>query len=708
MWDGDGVCFKRWFLKGAGMLRWCLVLFMSLLVSSVEASVDSLVVAAQDTTLSEDARIEMLKTAVKDDETGKAAHALGRLYMEMGGVSKVHSAERWLKRAMDKDKDNGTYLASLAEYFWRIGRRTTAIGYAKRGVDRDPNNVLPLYWVARFEMWQMIWSMNTERTVYRDEGMVVTFSLDKYGIEARNAAIGYLTRAVAIDPDYWPTHHLLGLVYFEGRMEGELIALFEDYVKRHPNNVNAHFFLGLGYQSQESLKKAFEQYQHGMALMPLKDQRFMMSVFVMADPDSTSPNIDAIRRFWTGHDPLYLTEYNERLLEHSRRVAYADLRFGDPLKGVSGWYTDKGQAYIRYGHPVAVVVRPGEVKTGVDQPLRRQDDWARQAEWGMTSHNYQFRLEKWEYDGFQLIFENTDTRDYWEFRIGWLDSQVNPLGLDTFIEYKPEHFVDPYKMKRYNAPHQLAQFRGENGKSRVEMYYGLSVEELESKEDRPGLRDVELKQGIFLFNADWDTLRREIVKVKKLPFIRYDALQAGYVFSGDRLEMAPGRHYLTAEIQDVATQSLGTFRDTVDVRSFAGDDLNVSDLLLARRVVERENRPLGRDRFLVLSNPLRQYERGGRVVVYFEVYNLKRNEFGATHYELTFQVRALNDAGDVEDVEWTTAISYEQRGNRDWEPLFLGLELDKVMPGPKALRVLVKDLQSEQTTLATTAFRVMW
>lgn len=694
------------------MLRWFLILVVILLSTRVDASVDSLLVAAQDTLLGEEVRIDLLKAAIKEDETGRAMHALGRLYMELGGVSKVHSAERWLKRAMDKERNNGTYLASLAEYFWRIGRRTTAIEYARRGVDRDPNNVLPLYWAARFEMWQMTRTLDTEQVDYNygDDPQItqVTFSLERYGIEARDAAIGLLTRAIALDPDYWPTHHLLGLVYFEGRKPLELIGLFEDYLERHPNNTNAHFFLGLGYQSQDNLRQAFAQYQAGLKLMSPKDQQFMMSVFVMADPDSTAPNIDAIRKFWTGRDPLYLTEYNERLLEHSRRVAYADLRFGDPLKGISGWYTDKGQAYIRYGHPITVVAHPAGFATGADLPGFMQDYLARAAQWQSMSKNYSHRQELWRYDGFTLIFENTDTRDYWQYRIGWLDSEVNPLAFDTFVEYKSEHYTDPYKMKRYKAPYQLAQFRGENGKSRVEMYYGLSIDEVTSKEDRPGLRDVELKQGIFLFDANWDTLKREVVKVKKLPFMRYDALQAGYVFSGDRLELNPGRHYLAAEIQDVSTQSLGTFRDTLDVRAFGGDTLNVSDLLIARRVVERDNRPLGRDRFLVLSNPLKQYERGGQLVVYFEVYNLLRNEFGATHYELTFQVRALNDAGDLEDAEWATAVSYDQRGNRDWEPLYLALDLKKIMPGPKALRVLVKDLQSEQTTLALAAFRVMW
>ncbi|MBT5828886.1 MAG: GWxTD domain-containing protein [Candidatus Latescibacteria bacterium] len=695
------------------MLGGVLIVLFTLCAVRIDASVDSLMVVATDTTLSDDARVDLLKQAAKDDETGAAMHALGRLYMEIGGVSKVHSAERWLKRAINKDKENGTYLASLAEYFWRIGRRTTAITYAKRGIERDPNNVLPLYWAARFEMWEMTKTLDAEQVDYNygDDARVtqVTFSLEKYGIEARNAAIGLLTRAVALAPDYWPIHHLLGLVYFEGRMEGELVALFEDYLERHADNVNAHFFLGLGYQAQDRLKPAFEQYREGLKQMAPQDQRFMMSVFVMADPDSTSPNIDGIRRFWTGRDPLYLTEYNERLLEHSRRVAYADLRFGDPLKGISGWHTDKGQAYIRYGHPISVVAHPAEFRTGTDLPGFMQDYLERSVQWQSMSKNYSFREELWRYDGFTLIFENTDTRDYWEYRIGWLDPEVNPLAFDTFIEYKPDHFVDPYKMKRYTAPYQLAQFRGKNGKSRVELYYGLPVDELTSEEDgRPGLRDVELKQGIFLFNANWDTLKREVVKVKKLPFVRYDALQEGYVFSGDRLQMNPGRHYLTAEIQDVATQSLGSFRDTLDVRSFAGNDLNVSDLLLARRVVEREKRPPGRDRYLVLSNPLRQYQRGSRAVVYFEVYNLQRDDFGGTHYELTFQVRALSDANDLDDAEWTTAVSYEQRGNRDWEPLYLALELKKVMPGPKALRVLVKDLQSEQMALTMTAFRVMW
>ena len=87
---------------------------------------------------------------------------------------------------------------------------------------------------------------------------------------------------------------------------------------------------------------------------------------------------------------------------------------------------------------------------------------------------------------------------------------------------------------------------------------------------------------------------------------------------------------------------------------------------------------------------------------------MQRDEFGGTHYKLTFQVRALSDSDELEEADWATAVSYEQRGNRDWEPLFLALELNRTMPGPKALRVVIEDLESFEQATAMAGFRVMW
>lgn len=696
------------------MMRIC-VWLMLFAPAVAWASVDSLLVLAADTLRVEKEREAMLREAVRVDDSGRAMHALGRLLMESGSLGSVNDAERWLRRAMDREPNNGTFLASIAEYYWRIGRRTTAIQYARRGIERDPDNALPLYWAGRFQMWEMTRYLNAERQVVNyggnpeDVPTMAAFSLEEYGIEARDAAIGYLTRAVGLDPEHWPSHHLLGLVYHEGRMSDRLIGLFEGYLERHPDAVSAHFFLGLGHQGTGDLQNAYAAYASGLNRMATGDRQFMMGVFLMADPDSTAPDFEAIRKFWTGRDPLFLTPYNERLLEHCRRVAYADLRFGDPIKGRAGWFTDKGQAYIRYGHPISLVALPAEFHTGIDLPAYLQDWVAWQAREAMMSQQYSHRREFWHYEGFTLMFENPDTRDYWQFRLGWLDGNFYPMAFKQLVERKPDDYRDPYRMRRYAAPFQVAQFRGEADTARVEVYYALPVEELSTSAGAvSGLRDVRVNQGVFLFGADWDTLRREVRRVGQLPFVQYDALRAGYVLGGEWLNLRPGRYYVAAEVEDPQTQSLGAFRDTLNVRQFSRTALDLSDVLLARRVVEREDRPFGRNRYMVLSNPLEQYENSGQAVVYFEVYNLSRDAFGGTHYELTFQVRALADGDSPEQVDWATAVTYDQKGSRDWEPLFLALDLARVMPGPKALRVVVKDLHTGQEAMSLAQFRVMW
>ncbi|NIO00898.1 MAG: GWxTD domain-containing protein [Candidatus Latescibacteria bacterium] len=52
--------------------------------------------------------------------------------------------------------------------------------------------------------------------------------------------------------------------------------------------------------------------------------------------------------FWRMRDPTPNTEANEALEEHLRRVRYATTHFSSLD---SGWKTDRGQVYIKYGEP---------------------------------------------------------------------------------------------------------------------------------------------------------------------------------------------------------------------------------------------------------------------------------------------------------------------------------------------------------------------
>ena len=244
----------------------------------------------------------------------------------------------------------------------------------------------------------------------------------------------------------------------------------------------------------------------------------------------------------------------------------------------------------------------------------------------------------------------------------------------------------------------------------MELYYALPGEKVRHKDVAPGIQAVDLHQALFLFDSAWDTLRSVVGQVNRMPWVAYESTNEGYLFASEQMVLDPGAYFLAGEAQDQETSQVGTFRDSLRVRRFGVDSLEISSLLMARRVVEREDAPMGRGRFLVLPNPVGQCSRQGNASFYFEVYNLARDEFGATHYRITYQVQALPEerVANAPEPEWTTAVSGTYRGSLDWEPQYLRLDMDGAAPGLRAFRVMVEDLKSGQQTAATTRFRVMW
>jgi len=678
------------------------------------AMVDSLLASSSDTTVGFKDRVSLVKRAIKFDDSGQAMFTLAELYLEANSIHMRRDASLWLQRAMRKDKKNLDYRIAYARHLWAAGKRKSAYKSAKKAIGMDPNHVGALYMAGRYAAYQMSRYLEGERVDYSYDSMgnksARSYSLEQFGEQNRDEALGYLTRALDIDPDHRPSLLLLGLVYYEARMPDKLVRLFKDYVGRHPDDSDAFFFLGLGYQAQDNLERAYPSYVKGLAKMPLRQQQFMMSVFMLAgkkdlDEALALPNDEAIRAFWTGKDPLFLTPVNERLMEHCGRVAYANLRFGDPERDIPGWSTDKGQAYIRYGRPAARSVRPAEIDTGIDEPSWYQDHLAYLNSQGTMPFEHHPRTEFWDYGPFRLVFVNIDTRDTWRYRIGWLGR--HPVEFERLTSQVPEFYEDPYKWERYDAPFQIAQFRGGAGKSRVEVYYALAGEEVNHKKVGPGVEEVDINQGLFLFDSKWDTVRKEVGRIQMMPWVTYESTREGYLFASENMLLDPGSYFLAAEAEDQVKKTIGTFRGNVNVQHFGHDTLQVSDLLLARKVVEREEVPMDRQRFLILPNPLQQCNRLGQAYFYYEIYNMEKDEFGATKYEVTYQVRTEADSEAAEEKEWTTAVSYTHQGNRDWEPIYQVLNLD-AMPGLRAFRVVVVDLNSLQEASSETEFRVMW
>ncbi len=684
------------------------------------AKVDSLILASTDTTLEWETRRDLAKQAMKHDRSGRAMHALARLKLEKATTYSRQQARSLLKRAREREPENADYVATFAELLWRTGPRSASFKKAREAIALDPKNVRAHYWAGRYVVWS--WEMTfftrdqegDETRVARDGDVTTgrTFAQRGYADMEVDVGIDYLSRALWLDAHHWPSRVYLGLAYYMARMPDALIALFEEDLERHPDRTDAYFFAGLGHQAKGDPEAAYRAYVDGLARLPDRERRFMQSVFLMLDKKAWKkgeppPDEAAIQKFWFGRDPLYLSAINERMLEQCRRVAYANLRFGDPINGYAGWETDRGQAYIRYGDPLARQMTPADIDLGLTRTFAEEAELRRQGKVGPTGMIFDFqpRKDTWTYEGFEVSFLNTNSWDSWRFGRSKLGGRT--LNFNELVKAIPDYYRYPYQ---YSVPYQIAQFRRDEEKTSVEVYYALPGDQVAHEEVGPGVRAVDVVQAMFLFDAAWDTLRKEVGRVRRMPWIQYVSTKRGYLLASEQLALAPGDYHLAGEAEDQANKKVGTFRDRLRVRRFSRDSLEISSLLMARRIVERDEWPMERARFMVLPNPLRECSRNGSAWFYFEVYNLSRDTFGATHYRIGYQTQVIPETrGEGEaQPQWTTAVSYTYRGVRDWEPRYLRVDMADTSPGLRAFRVVIEDSLAGTAAESTTRFRVRW
>ena len=107
-------------------------------------------------------------------------------------------------------------------------------------------------------------------------------------------------------------------------------------------------------------------FRRGLAALPQRERaRYdrLARIFTPRDsagtaqlPEAERDNLQ--RMYWLMADPLWSTSDNEHRLEFLSRVVYAELRFSVEEFGIHGADTDRGEVYVRYGPPPAVISFP--------------------------------------------------------------------------------------------------------------------------------------------------------------------------------------------------------------------------------------------------------------------------------------------------------------------------------------------------------------
>ncbi|MDZ7262759.1 MAG: GWxTD domain-containing protein [candidate division KSB1 bacterium] len=424
-----------------------------------------------------EAAIEQFQQALKVDNTFAAAHnQLAVIYMNQGTLYGRIQAEGELNAALHLEPKNIEYNLNLGLLLLKKGLTGTAERQFQKIIKLDPQNSQAYLQLGRIKEDQ--WLRYRDMISPQSEGVV--FRFDRFAKEDYWKALYYYSKAIASNPRLTEAYYRLSLMYFEQDSLAEMARLLEKAVIINPEDKNCHLFLGLCYHKLGYSDKALAQYLRARALMPEDERATFDSIEMIMSPDEAEQyqKAEASEKehlqelFWKRRDPLFLTESNERLLEHYSRVAYANLRYGKPDKALEGWKTDRGKVYIRYGQPLELV----RTRPSLEAPSK----------------------EVWLYPEFNFVFEDRFLSENYTFQWG------NYFEIDYLDQYKrmikriPELYEPDFGGKPFSLPYIIATFRGKDS-TVVDVFYGIPAEGVELSYHGDSTR-LWVDQGLFLFN----------------------------------------------------------------------------------------------------------------------------------------------------------------------------------------------------------------
>jgi len=662
------------------------VLSVFVLMACVTAnanSVDSLLARAQsDTSKSLDYRIGLLRKALRvDGDRADVCAALGALFMQKNTPASRLRADRYIYRAIVLDPENIAYHLSYATLQRKKGFRYNARRYFEKVLSIDSTQVDAACEVGDYYLQDMLKYVDARRF---DGGG----SMRSFAMESVQTAANYYHYALAHDPYFRRAYYGLGMLSIEGGYKEDLIVIAQALLDRWPQDRDGLLFLGLGYYAAEKYEAAGKAFDRAYAQMDSVGQAAMTSIELLGGGDA----VPAL--FWQKRDPLFLSPVNERKLAHRGRVAYANLRFGLPDEGIAGWETDMGKVWIRYGRYV------NRVRT-------------------LIPHR-----EIWAYEDFSMDFFSYDSV-HWKLELmkderwalvpgGWGRSQILSPNF-----YFPERYVDPYRDQKYGLPVQVGFFKAEEGQVKMALSWGIPKRQLQYLKLYETYQ-VDLYAGIFVHRSNGEEVTSVRWQPEAFRDVWTDSLKERYLLGQRDLILAPDQQMdadslaLALEIKDVGKKTVGVFRDTVFVQAFPDDVISMSSVLLASHAGD------GKEGIEVIPNPLRTFDTDELLYIYFEIYNLVRDEFGQTDFSVTYRVgppdlRRFSDKRDrkaiaqlgISDDRWRISVSTDYRGGDMQEPIYLSVDLSELGPGVHLLSIVVTDRQTGLQTWRETLFRIL-
>ena len=617
----------------------------------------------------------------KERNYAPAYNALAKLHLLDHSVNGRQRAMRMIQQAIASDPDNAEYRLTRGKIWWHQGFRFRALNQFKDVMKKHPENTDVLNSLGMFLVYDFL-SQKDRRATFKEMDMRSSAFIDfkrmamrsrikdfkTFAQEAKQEAIQILRKSIQLDETNQQPYYFLGILYFEDKYWDAFHALMQALRAQHPDDKNALLFCGLAAYQIGEFNDSHDYYQRALDLMRVEERELLESIDLLVPeedhaPRDTTQTIEALlerEMFWKRQDPLYLSDFNERKMAHFGRMAYANLRFRRFSDDVEGWQTDMGKTYIKFGrYRLRVTTYKGT--------------------WDSKEVLNAAMMELWYYENFQFRFCGT-TDDIWHFcggAVGYLPSAVPAVEMSAFtferllsqadtagvrpyfmrrkllssfiprtLEEASHHtfrktaqrFIDPYLQRKYTLPYQIATFEEQN-RMRVELSYMIPKDRLT---ENPETGKVIFWDGVFFFDQQWNDMYNDrksktlTLPPQKLAQNAAARHRNDHLLISRTVSLRQDSYHFSVELLDQTSGLIGVARDE---KPFVyNQDFHLSDLLVGSDIQARKALPESRDDLLITPNPVRTFSPSEPVFIYLELYDLQRNDFGGTQYEISYTI----------------------------------------------------------------------
>jgi GWxTD domain-containing protein len=572
--------------------------------------------------------------------------------------------------------------------------------------------------------------------------------LKKGGEVHFQAAVEAYRTILAADSSFWDAEFQLGVAYHQLKSYELALKTLEHYFNRHPEDGRPLIEMSRIYLETNKPREATHYFMEGV--VRLRDPETLRDLFLeiqdIATPQEKKEYESLplekkglfFKKFWKSRDPTPLTEVNERYIEHFRRVQFARSMFPSVLPP---YYDDRGRIYVKYGQPDG-----RHVSTMSGMKVRDNESWsyeksiARGLVFDFVESGGGFRLVQ---DLSQAAIAGVDYSERLYMAALLYEERANTLGgsYNRFsLGLKENDLVDFVNMKMaaqaeapvevfhydYHAdplPFQvrMAQFRGDSGKTRVEIYHSVIARDLAFHPYMGNRYISSVVTTVAIFDTLYDEVKRKSKRVHVIARSR-DQIQAISNLDQIDFQLAPqSLYHVVIQKENPEGNKLGIRKYLLAVRDFRGDSLEISDLEIAYQigVVERKDQFVKGD-LRILPYTFRQHNRRSPITVYYEIYNLKLDEKGKSKYRIDYKITSLTQkegglkklfrtigklfgAGKIGSI----TASYDREGAQRDEQEYISFDLQKMPPGIVQIAVSVTDLLSGQKAESRTRIELI-